>query len=407
MQLRIVKDFQIVNGGQTTASLASCARRDKADLSGVSVPMKLTVVPRAMLDVLVPKISRYANTQNRIQDSDFSANDPWHIALERLSRSTWTRASENTPRGTRWFFERSRGQYADALAANATPAGKRQFRTENPPGQKFTKTDLAKFVLSWDQFPAAVSRGGAEVLHDIYAASVERERKVPEELDFKRIVALAILFRSAERLYGEMGYQGYRAQVVTYSIARLSHECQRHLNVEAIWKEQQVPPDIEGALKFIIPGVREVIINPPRTQRNVGEWCKREECWNAVLERPIVVTVSLTPKESQRTTDGQVQIAPALSPENQEFLNAIKSVPAATWYSIASWAKETATLQPWQRGLAYSLGDLKERSRVPSMKQAVQGRRILMEAFRLGFTHETIDTKLAVSILELSDNIKA
>jgi AIPR protein len=361
-----------------------------------------------MLDGLVPKISRYANTQNRIQDSDFSANDPWHIALERLSRNTWTKASADTPRGTRWFFERSRGQYADGLAANATPAGKRQYRTENPPAQKFTKTDLAKFILSWEQFPAIVSRGAQKCFMAFMQHLSSSQRKLPEEIDFKRIVAQAILFRAAERLYGEMSYQGYRAQVVTYSIARLSHECQHQLNVEAIWKDQQIPADIHGALKFIITGVRAVVTNTPKSQKNVGEWCKRDECWNAVLERSIKVTLKAVPTGRRSPNDASaVEMAPILKPDQQELLDVIGKVSAAGWFSIAAWAKEASTLQPWQRGLAYSLGGIIERSKVPSLKQAVQARKILLEAMRLGFTHETVDNKLAASLQKISDSIRA
>jgi hypothetical protein len=233
-------------------------------------------------------------------------------------------------------------------------------------------------------------------------------RKPPEENEFKRIVALAVLFRTAERLYGEMGYQGYRAQVVTYSISRLSHECARQLNVEAIWKEQKLPADIVGALKYIISGVREVVTEPPKTQKNVGEWCKRDECWQAVLNRPIKVELESVSTHNRSTPDAaKVKIVSALNSDQQEVLDAIRKVPAAAWYSIASWSKETSTLLPWQRGLAYSLGDLMERARIPSIKQAIQGRKILLEALRLGFTHDAIDNTLAVLILGLPDNVKA
>src|SRR5262249_25127591 len=203
-QIRIVRDFQIVNGGQTTATLASCMRRDRADLAAASVAMKLTIVPRGLLDGLVPQISRCANTQNRIQDSDFSANDPWHITIERLSRNTWTRATPDAPRGTRWFYERSRGQYADALASCQTPAGRRQFRSANPWFRKFTKTDLAKFILSWDQYPNVVSRGAQKCFMYFESQMAHSPRGTPDEADFKKIVALGMLFRSAEKLYNEM-----------------------------------------------------------------------------------------------------------------------------------------------------------------------------------------------------------
>jgi hypothetical protein len=387
-RIRVLHDFQIVNGGQTTATLASCLRRDQNDLSAVSVAMKLTVVPRGMLDGLVPEISRCANTQNRIQDSDFSANDPWHIEIERLSRTMWTRATSDTPRGTRWFYERSRGQYADALASAQTPAGRRQFRTENFSNRKFGKTDLAKFILSWDQYPAVVSRGAQKCFMFLTSQLHSSHRRTPGDADFKRIAALGLLFHHVERLYNEMGYQGYRANIVTYSIARLSHECRRYIDVDSMWKEQAVPVAFTNAFKVIIPGVRDVIINPPSSQRNVTEWCKKDDCWSAVLERPIRVKVGITPEE-----EADSFIAPSatvLSADQQQLIEIIRNVPTEAWFAVSSWAKSTSSLQPWQRGLAYSLGRLLASAKEPSIKQAVQGRNLLIESVRLGFIVESL-----------------
>lgn len=399
-RIRKVRDFQIVNGGQTTATLASCLRRDRADLQAVSVPMKLTVVPRQMLDGLVPKISRFANTQNRVQDSDFSANDPWHIAIERLSRNTWTRGTADAPRGTRWFYERSRGQYADALAACQTPAGKKQFRAENPPSQKFTKTDLAKFMLSWDQHPAIVSRGAQKCFMYFMSQLAQSQRKTPDESDFKRIVALAILFRKIEKLYGEMNYQGFRANVVAYSIARLSHDCKRYLDIDAIWKHQEVPDTLVDALKIIVPGVYDVIANPPPNQRNVTEWCKKDDCWAAVLDRPIDTRL----KVAKETCSVQEVIATSesglpLRQEQQDLINAIYEIAYDVWFSVSNWAKTTGTLQSWQRGLAYSLGRSRAIGRGPSIKQAIQGRNLLLEAIRLGYQHDHLRSE-QVEILQ-------
>jgi len=399
-QIRVVKDFQIVNGGQTTASIASCSRRDRADLANVAVPMKLTVVPEGLLDGLVPQISRYANTQNRIQDSDFSANDPWHIALERLSRSTWTRATPEAPRGTRWFYERSRGQYSDGLASCPTPAGRRQFRNENPTAQKFTKTDLAKFLLSWDQYPATVSRGAQKCFMAFMSQLASSQRKTPQETDFQRVISLAILFRTAEHLYGELGYQGFRANVVTYSIARLSHECQRYLDVEAIWKEQAIPEELSTALKYIITGARDVIVNPPPSQRNVTEWCKRDECWAAVLDRSIQVQLKSVPDVHRRSKP--LPVVAATTSNQQQLVDAVAKVAPEVWFAISAWAKETATLQSWQRSLAYSLGRLAASARSPSGKQAIQGSRIVLDASRLGFLHDALQSEVLDAIRDTS-----
>lgn len=401
--LKAVHDFQIVNGGQTTASIASCARRDNADLSAVMVPMKLTVVPPALLDGLVPQISRYANTQNRIQDSDFSANDPWHIAMERLSRATWTRPTPDAPRGTRWFYERSRGQYSDGLAACQTQAGRRQYRTENPPSQKFTKTDLAKCLLSWDQMPATVSRGAQKCFLAFMAQLGSTARTTPSDADFRRVVALSILFHTAERLYGDMGFQGFRANVVTYSLARLSHACRKQLDVEEIWKAQAAPDDMVNALKYIITGVREVIVNPPSTQRNVTEWSKRDECWSAVLSRqmdiPLAAVVPGDPEPQQAASASE-----AATPEERELVAAAILVMPSVWFAVAGWAAQTSTLQTWQRKIAYSLGTLASRSRPPSVRQARQGRKLLLESIRVGFSHEELPAPLIERLRQIPDS---
>lgn len=397
-RIRAVKDFQIVNGGQTTASIASCARRDRIDVGGVAIAMKLTVVPPEKLDEFVPLISKFANTQNRIQEADFSANHPWHIELEHLSRSTWTKPTTDTPRGTRWFYERSRGQYADELASQNTPAGRRRFRTENPTSQKFTKTDLAKYVLTWDQQPAVVSRGAQKCFVD-FMNRIQRERRpVPDATEFERIGGLAMLFRRAEKLYGEMGYQGYRAQVVTYSIARLSNALGRRLPFDDIWRSQEIPEDLRAPLARVIVGVRDVIIQPPGN-RNITEWCKRDDCWAAILALPLAIdgagesTSTPAPNRSGQPTNADGTVL------------AVGRLPSDVWLAASKWAKETDTLLPWQRKIAYSLGKL-GREAQPSPKQAIQGRKLILEAVRLGFGHEELTKALldAVAAAEPSDS---
>jgi hypothetical protein len=386
-RIRTVKDFQIVNGGQTTASIASCARRDRVDVSGIAVAMKLTVVPQDKLDEFVPLISKFANTQNRIQEADFSANHPWHIELERLSRSTWTKPTTDTPRGTRWFYERSRGQYADELGSQGTPAGRRRFRTENPTSQKFTKTDLAKYVLTWDQQPAIVSRGAQKCFVD-FMNRIQRERRpLPDAKEFERIGGLAMLFRRAEKLYGEMGYQGYRAQVVTYSIARLSNALGRRLPFDDVWKAQRIPDDVKASLAKAIVGVRDVITQPPGN-RNITEWCKRDDCWTAILALPLAID---GPDEGTGTP---VARRPDQPTNADGTVIAVAAVPADVWFAASKWAKETGTLVPWQRSLAYSLGNLQGRGSSPSPKQAIQGRKLMLEAVRLGFGHEKLTKDL-------------
>jgi hypothetical protein len=143
-----IHDLQIVNGGQTTASLFHARSRFKHDLGSIYVQAKLSVVLPELLDELVPRISEYANSQNTVKLADFSANDPFQRELEKLSRTIWAPAADGSQSLTRWFYERARGQYADAVAVERTPARQRAFKTVHPPGQVIKKTDLAKYELN-------------------------------------------------------------------------------------------------------------------------------------------------------------------------------------------------------------------------------------------------------------------
>ena len=387
-RIRSVKDFQVVNGGQTTATIASCARKDGAYLSEVSVAMKLTVVPAEQVDELVPLISRYANTQNRIQEADFDANNPWHIEMERLSRSTWTLPTTDAPRGTRWFYERSRGQYADERSALGGAAARKRFRTENPTAQKFTKTDLAKFRLSWEQKPALVSRGAQKCFVHFMAELTREARGEPDVSEFKRTVALAILFRTTEKLYGSLSFTGYRANVVTYTVARLSQMLGCRLAYDEIWELQKLPDELVNALKVLLVGVRDQLINRRPSNTNISEWCKKEQCWSAVLERECDVEL---PDAKGWPSDRHVPIE--VNAKDESLIESIRSIPAKVWFGVAKWAKETNTLYPSQRKISFSIGQIVARGGSPTLKQSLSAQKLLNRARQLGFAHPLLETE--------------
>ena len=383
-----IDDLQIVNGGQTTASLAAALRHDKADLSDVAVQMKLTVVGPETMDELVPYISQYSNTQNKVTGADFSSNDPFHIAVQGLSRSTWAPAPEGTQRKTHWFYERTRGQFADELARARTPAQQREFKAKNPPSQKITKTDLAKFENSWEQFPHVVSLG-AEKNYEAFRLRIADNGRDPDVAYFECLVAKAILFRTAQKLISAQKFGGYRANIVTYTIAKLSHATSHRLDLATIWERQRLSDATVEAAEEIARLVFAVITDPPERVRNIGEWCKRLDCWkrveeldwhpSRVLQAELIGTGGCRAKQTMEYGSG------ALATEESEIIADASAVEADTWFRLSSWAKETSNLQPWQRGLAYSLGKLARSGRRPSVKQARQGITLHEEAKRLGF----------------------
>jgi hypothetical protein len=385
--IRSVKGLQVVNGGQTTASLHHAVRRDKADVSHIHVQAKVTVVDEGRLNEIVPLISRYANSQNKINEADFSANDPFHVRVEELSRTIWAPATGGTQRQTKWFYERARGQYPDALGREGTPARQRKFKQEHPSNQKFTKTDLAKFENTWDQLPHAVSRGAQKNFAEFTLRLSARGKVVPDANYFQQLVAKAILFRRAEKLVSAQNFGGYRANIVTYTLAYLAHHTAHRIDLDRTWREQDIGEVLADAIVDVSHEVHRVLTNPPGGA-NITEWAKKEACWDRVRELAIGVPTALEAElislEKSRKTK-PVSGIDAPDEEERKLIAEVAAVPAETWLELSHWAKQTGNLQGWQRGIAFDLGRRAKQGRDPSRKQAIQAIRILEESKRLGF----------------------
>ncbi len=381
-------DFQIVNGGQTTASLHNVVKKDRADISDVFVQAKITVIDDENIDEMVSLISRYSNSQNRVNDADFSANDPFHVRMEELSRTVWAPATDGTQRQTRWFYERARGQYQDAIGRQGTPARVKQFRLTHPNPQRFTKTDVAKFENTWAQLPHLVSLGAQKNFREFTIHLSERRRFEPDQLFFQRHVAKAILFRRTEKLVSAQNFGGYRANIVTYTLAYLAHRTASRIDLDRIWREQDITPALAEAITEVSRHVYEAITDPPGG-RNVTEWCKKSACWERVRGLDVELNGALW-QELVETGMGSANGASDRgieedTPEEQEVIARARQVRAETWFEVSNWAKETGNLQSWQRGIAYSLGRLAGQGKSPSRKQATQGLLLLEEAERLGY----------------------
>ena len=256
--------------------------RDKADISDVFVQMKLTVVAPERLQEIVPEISRYSNTQNKVTLVDFSSNHPFHVEVEKVTRSLWAPAAGGSGQETRWFYERARGQYADALARETTPARQRAFRTLHPLRQKFTKADAAKFEHSWTQLPHIVSRGAEKNFRE-FMIRLGEKTPVVDTAFCQRLIAKGILFRATEKIVSAHQFGGYRANIVTYTIAKLSHETAQRIDLDRIWREQRLTTALAAAIDDLCVLAHEVITRPVRVA-NVTEWAKRPECWARVLD---------------------------------------------------------------------------------------------------------------------------
>lgn len=348
LQIMRITDLQIVNGGQTTASLFHTGRQDKADLTRIFVQMKLSVIDSKQSEKIVPRISEYANTQNRVKAADFFSNHAFHVRMEEFSRRLWAPAGKGAQRETKWFYERARGQYADALV-ELTAAGQRRFKAENPKPQMFTKTDLAKFDNVWDDHPRHVNLG-AEKNFACYATRIGKEWDKSSdgfnENYFKQAIARAIIFRATERLVSAQDWYngGYRANIVAYTLAILSKVTQeqgRCLNFLRIWNVQAISPLLERTLIAIASEVSNQLLKPPQGISNISEWAKRENCWTRMLEHMDCFAALLPDGFDEELLSREEHFAEKRAAENTQKIDKgieaqtrVLGIPASTWSAV-------------------------------------------------------------------------
>ena len=404
--LRGLRNFQVVNGAQTTATLHDARKNRGVDIAAVYVPFKLTVLrDNGHVEELVPAISRYANTQNKVSLSDFSANDPYHIALERLSRVTWV-PSEKGRSTTKWFYERARGASINEMNREGTEAKKRAFKAIYPKYQGLNKTTVAKYWMRWARLPHIVSLGAEKNFSKFMDLHARASPQAPDEMYFKRLVAKAILFRECDRVVARQDYGGYKANVVTYTVAWLSYLTGQRVDLESIW-EKQVPSEaVTRALLELSEAVWDHLNHPPANARNLSEWAKREACWTTLREHPH----PLPYLEGELISVGREATGPAghapvpssLAPEAREDTLLVESKTPEWWFGMARWAARTDSLQKWERSLAFSLGRILRSGRRPSPKQARHGARILREATDAGYPQATDDSEVQITAAEPS-----
>lgn len=381
--------MQVVNGGQTTASIynAKYDKRNPVDVSKVYVQMKLSVISNQEdVNVIVPKISEYANTQNKVQIADFSANDPFHRKLEDLSRTIWS-PSVYGSQPINWFYERARGQYADMLSRESTPKKRKQYKETHP---LFSKTDMAKYENTWDQLPYYVSEGAQKNFKRFTVRLNNRKGFMPDEEYYKNLIAKAIMFKSTEKLVSLQKFGGYRANIVTYTLAFLSYKTSQRINLDSIWKEQRLSPALEQEIINISGLAHDYITNPPGG-KNISEWCKKEKCWDTFkqidykisegLEKELI-SLEYVPKKTL-----PVKSIDSNTEEEEKVIAEAMKITPNTWFALSKWTKETRNFQPWQRSLVFKMGTIVGRNQKPSYKQSVQGLKVYNESLKKGFNN--------------------
>lgn len=393
-ELRSVRRLQIVNGGQTTASIYNVTKKVKdASVGAIRVQMKLSVVKEDAVDEIVPKISEYANTQNRISDADLFSSHPFHVRIEGIAARTPAPAVGGSQIQTYWFYERARGQYLNQQTY-LSRSKREEFQLRHPRNQVLTKTDLAKVLNTFERKPATVSKGAQKNFADFAAYIGGRDAWQGKQQNFnpawyRDAVAKTIVFRELEQLVQQAPWyaQGYRANIVTYAIALVIDkivQSGRALNFDRIWQRQTMGEGLKAELLGVAEKVLTRIVAAAKEGgvSNVTEWCKRPACWDDLRSR---VSVSLPP-EAELITRSEARQGEREGREDQKLTNEAEAQMQAVarggeyWKKMLIWAERSPAVAPSEMELLRLAAQLPRK--VPSGPQAI--RLVQIEAKALG-----------------------
>ena len=403
--LKRIRGLQIVNGGQTTASIHRAAKVDKANLSEVFLQAKITVIPADLIETLAPRIAEFANTQNPVQMADFSANDPFHVAVERLSKSIWIPGEQG-----KWFYERARGQYQVAQAMEgSTSAQLRRFKERTPPNRRFAKTDLAKWLNTWDQMPHSVS-GGAQKNFVMFSQR-QRETRArnwePDEVFYKELIAKGILFGAMTDIARREQFEGYKPQIVTYTLAYVALRAGGQFDLAHVWQHQRASAALEDLLREWSRPIAAKLIEAAGT-KDVKEWMKKADCWTTIRAMDLPLPDRLPPEFGQMVKQGggwgvqPTEIRVTLDPDDIDAIAACRRTEAADWVRIIEWGRDSGLLDPRQRQIATQLASLAANGwiREPAARDAREGRKMVNAATERGVLDRMAKTTDEADLME-------
>lgn len=368
--IRKISNLQIVNGGQTTASIYHTAKKDKADISKIFVQVKFSVIKsKDDFSEVVSRISRYANTQNKVNDADFTANNPNLVAFEKLSRYILTPVTAQNNMQTFWFFERARGQYKNLRQKEGfTKSRQKAFDLKYPKNQMFTKVELAKYINAYQEVfdgkklaigPHIVVRGNEKNYARFINDNLPENIKKINNVFFEDSIAKAILFKSADKRYGTKvsgnNIGEMKNVVVPYTISLLNIITDDKLDLYRIWKNQHISTALSDFIYDLMKQVNQFILDEYAGQHYI-EQAKKEDCWDKVKNHAWSFNINDIKADLIDEKNPPKRNIVADTDDAEETIKhengIIRSIPVALWKKIAEWGQESGCLSVIQQTAA-------------------------------------------------------
>lgn len=376
-----IKNWQIVNGGQTTTSIY-LAKENKVPLSQAFVLMKVSVIGPGYIkgEDMISNIAKCANTQNKVDEADLSSNHKIFKTLSDFSHSEIAPV-HSVRKNTHWFFERSRGLYLaeknNYCNGNLASAKAREFMNRNPKNQIINKTDYAKLEMAWTLSPHISSLGAAKCFKQFWNTYKDKNADFVTNTYFHDLVAKAIIYETADKLFKQAGYKGYGNLVKNYVLALLAARSNGKLDLTYIWEHQEVQDELKPFISQFIEIVYGYIHEKIEELRDPTNEAKKPEFWSVIRTRAVGINIpkSLLLKEEEvNLTDEQIA-----------FINEVMENNTNVWGRLLTWGQSTKKLTILERKRISRLINCIEKESIITYAFAKEVHDLLQKAESFGF----------------------
>lgn len=395
-----VEDLQIINGGQTTASLANTllnppkgctVEQIKNNIRNIYVPMKLTVISDRestdelgvrTYDSMVQKISRYANTQNPVKAADFFSNSPFHVLMEKLSKQYLAPPMNGSAIPTGWYYERSRKKY-EQEQIKMTESEKKRFKEKFPSkgqaSQLVTKEMLAKCLYCVECKPHIVAKGNNWIMKD-FGESInqqfQKDRSFVNEFYFKTSIAKVILFKTVDQMVSKAPWYnvgGYKLNIVPYTISKIISSIPAGYSVDwmKIWNKQVVYPSFIREIEKVSKMTNDFIQNSNGVI--VTEYCKKEETWKKYKDIPYVLSEEFLYDLINSDIIKEQEVDAAKEIKAQTKINyeiEVYNIGSQNWKKYYEFGVSSKLLNAKELSILRVAVEMERTGRTPSSKQA-------------------------------------
>lgn len=284
-----ITDFQIVNGGQTTAAIFFTKKNDpNVNLNEVFVQVKLIVLPPSKdedgdISKMAERITLSSNNQNKIKYADFSVSNAFNMGLQKLSRTIKIPNANNDI--IYWFYERVRGQYENEYNKNNTKASQQEFMDKYPKSLRFKKEELAIVRKSWKQEPYDAVKG-AGTAYDSFISAIVKDDYLPDEYYYKTSIALLIMYKFLKGRPEGRTYGNKKASVIAYTIAYVNYITFGNFNLTEVWNHQDLSENQKKALNILSDAIKDALTDLAG-ETGVLSYGKRKGAFEDLINHPL------------------------------------------------------------------------------------------------------------------------